>query len=114
MEIPLWLNKAIQARLDEVSAHIEHHTDIQPIRAKESRAFYAMFEGREIVKSPAFKIWEDQHHLKHSLINEQLYKQGVKDGIQLVSSLLRYADLKPLLDMGGKKKPDVDLSEDNC
>ncbi|MNN07536.1 hypothetical protein D3C76_301870 [compost metagenome] len=95
MGLPVWLCRAIEERLDEVSAHIEQHSEIRQVRKEERKAFYAMFEDENFIKSPTFRIWEDQHHFKQSLINEQLYKQGMKDGMQLVFSLLDYADVTP-------------------
>ncbi|MNJ70345.1 hypothetical protein D3C77_667950 [compost metagenome] len=87
MELPSWVSQAIQNRLDEVSGKIENDSALRQVRREERRLLYAMFENESIVQSPAFQAWEDQHHYMQSLIQEQLYKQGMKDGIQLVYSL---------------------------
>lgn len=87
MELPLWLSQAMQDRLDEVMASIENDPALRQERHEERRLFYAMFDNESIIQSLEFKAWEDQHHYKHSLIQEQLYKQGMQDGIQLVYSL---------------------------
>lgn len=87
MELPSWFNKAIQERIDEVTAHILYHSEMKQVRKDEKVVFYAMFENENIVQPPTFQAWEDQHHYMHALIQEQLYKQGMKDGIQLVYSL---------------------------
>lgn len=87
MEFPLWLSQAIQNRLDEVTAKIENDSELREIRREERRMFYAMFDSEDIVQSPQFRVWEDQHHYKQSVIQEQLYKQGMEDGLQLAYSL---------------------------
>lgn len=37
---------------------------------------------------PEFADWEDKHQIKQALLYERLYKQGLKDGVQLVNTLL--------------------------
>lgn len=89
MQLPLWLSQAILNRLDEVTATIENESKLREIRREERRMFYDMFENKNIVQTPEFRAWEDQHHYRQSLIQEQLYKQGMEDGIQLSYSLLK-------------------------
>ncbi|NEZ42611.1 hypothetical protein GQA12_13760 [Paenibacillus alvei] len=36
---------------------------------------------------PEFSEWEDWHHHKQGIVNERLYLQGMKDGIQLAAVL---------------------------
>lgn len=74
-------------RLDEVTAKIENDSKLREIRREERRMFYAMFDNENIVQTPEFRAWEDQHHYRQSLIQEKLYKQGMEDGIQLAYSL---------------------------
>lgn len=35
---------------------------------------------------PEFADWEDHQYLKQALMNERLYLQGLKDGMQLATS----------------------------
>ncbi|GIQ70099.1 hypothetical protein DUZ99_18360 [Xylanibacillus composti] len=88
MEFPPWFRQVMQGRLDEVSARIEHHPDLNDVRAAADRAFEALFEGRDIIHTPEFATWEDKHYLKQGIVNERLYLQGMKDGVQLAMALL--------------------------
>lgn len=87
MGFPPWFRLAMQGRLEEVSARIEHHPDLNDVRAEADKAFEALFEGKDIGCSPEFAAWEDRHYLKQGIINEKLYLQGIKDGVQLALAL---------------------------
>ncbi|GGH67899.1 hypothetical protein GCM10008014_49820 [Paenibacillus silvae] len=88
MGFPPWFRQAIQGRMDEVSARIEHDPELSFIREQADKAFEALFAGKDIGRMPEFSEWEDWHHHKYGIINERLYLQGLKDGIQLAATLL--------------------------
>ncbi|MED4599638.1 hypothetical protein P9314_02830 [Paenibacillus validus] len=88
MDFPPWFRQAIQGRLDDVSARIEYNPELNRIRAEESKAFQVLFAGMDIGRMPEFAEWEDKHHFKQAIMNEWLYLQGMKDGIQLAVALL--------------------------
>jgi 2,3-bisphosphoglycerate-independent phosphoglycerate mutase len=88
MGLPLWFRQVIQGRLDEVSARIEHDPELNRVRTEANKAFNALFAGMDIGQMPEFSEWEDRHHFKQGIINERLYLQGMKDGIQLAVALL--------------------------
>ncbi|MCM3703151.1 hypothetical protein [Paenibacillus macerans] len=87
MEFPVWIQDAIQQRLDYVSARIERHPELRELRSEERSAFEAMFSGRDKTKLPGFMDWEDKHHFRRGLENERLYMQGMMDGVQLAIAL---------------------------
>lgn len=88
MEFPSWFQNAIQQRLDHISAQIERHPELRSCRGEENAAFHAMFSGVHKTQLPAFMEWEDKVHFTRALENERLYLQGMRDGAQLVFTLL--------------------------
>ncbi len=87
MEFPSWFRQVVQGRLEEVSARIEHHPDLNDVRAEADQAFESLFEDKDIGRMPEFAAWEDRHYLKQGLVYEKLYLQGMKDGVQLAMAL---------------------------
>ncbi|MGG1599079.1 hypothetical protein [Paenibacillus naphthalenovorans] len=98
MKFPPWFREAIQKRLDNVSDLIENHSELSRIRENERKAFERLFAGMDIGRMPEFAGWEDCQHLKQAIMNEWLYLQGLKDGIQLASALSSH--LHPFDDQG--------------
>ncbi|MDR9744411.1 hypothetical protein [Paenibacillus taichungensis] len=88
MELPPWLQQAIQARLDEVSARIEHDPELNRVREEKDEAFEGLFAGKDIEQTPEYAEWESQYIVSKGIENERLYMQGLRDGIQLTVSLL--------------------------
>ncbi|WP_338592517.1 hypothetical protein V6669_07880 [Paenibacillus sp. Y5S-9] len=88
MELPQWLQQAIQARLDEVSARIEHDPELNRVREEKDEAFEGLFAGKDIEQTPEYAEWESQYIVSKGIENERLYMQGLRDGIQLTVSLL--------------------------
>lgn len=83
MSFPTWFIETIQGRLVEVSALIEHQSEPRQAFDEERKAFQALFASMDIAHKPEFEYWEDKLSLKHSVIYERLYLQGLKDGMQL-------------------------------
>ncbi|WP_308722187.1 hypothetical protein [Paenibacillus polysaccharolyticus] len=88
MDFPPWMQRAIQARLDEVTARIEHDPELSRVREENDEAFEAWFAGKEIEQTPEYAEWENRYIVSKGLENERLYMQGLRDGIQLTVSLL--------------------------
>lgn len=88
MDFPPWLQQAIQARLDEVSARIEHDPELSRVREKKDEAFEGLFAGKDIEQTPEYIEWENRYIVSKGIENERLYMQGLQDGIQLTVSLL--------------------------
>jgi hypothetical protein len=88
MNFPPWLQRAIQARLDEVSARIEHDPELSRVRGETDEAFEALFGGKDIEQTPENTEWENRYIVSKGIENERLYMQGLRDGIQLAVSLL--------------------------
>lgn len=88
MEFPSWFHNAIQQRLDHVSSRIEHQVEVCRCRDEENTAFHAMFSSMDNTQLQAFMEWEDKVHFRRALDNERLYLQGLRDGAQLLFSLL--------------------------
>ncbi|SEL10244.1 hypothetical protein [Paenibacillus sp. OK003] len=88
MELPPWLQQAIQARLDEVSARIEHDPELSRVHEEKDEAFEAWFAGKNVEQTPEYTEWENRYIVSKGIENERLYMQGLKDGIQLTVSLL--------------------------
>lgn len=88
MESPSWFQSAIQRQLDHVSAQIEQHPELHKCRAEENLAFDTLFSGMDKKRSPEFMDWEDKLHFKLAMEKERLYLQGLKDGVQLLVTLL--------------------------
>lgn len=88
MDFPPWLQQAIQARLDEVSARIENDPELSHVREKKDEAFEGLFAGKDIEQTPEYAEWESRFIVSRGVENERLYLQGLRDGIQLTVSLL--------------------------
>ncbi|SDC95821.1 hypothetical protein SAMN05428987_3528 [Paenibacillus sp. CF095] len=88
MKLPPWLQQAIQARLDEVSARIEHDLELSRIRGGTDEAFEVLFAGKDVEQTPEYTEWENRYIVSKGIENERLYMQGLRDGIQLTVSLL--------------------------
>ncbi|NMI03159.1 hypothetical protein HF638_04190 [Paenibacillus sp. SZ31] len=88
MNFPPWLEQAIQVRLDEVSARIEHDPVLSRVREEKDEAFDGLFAGKDIEQTPEYAEWESRYIVSKGIENERLYMQGLKDGIQLTVSLL--------------------------
>ncbi|MCF7755852.1 hypothetical protein KQ941_15480 [Paenibacillus xylanexedens] len=88
MDFPPWLQQAIQARLDEMSARIEHGPELSRVRGETDEAFESLFDGKDIKQNPEYTEWESRYIVSKGIENERLYMQGLRDGIQLTVSLL--------------------------
>lgn len=88
MDFPPWLQQAIQARLEEVSAQIEQDPELSRVRGGTDEAFEALFAGKNVEQTPEYTEWESGYIVSKGIENEQLYMQGLRDGIQLTVSLL--------------------------
>lgn len=88
MNFPPWLEQAIQARLDEVSARIEHDPELSRVREEKDEAFEGLFAGKDIEETPEYAEWESRYILSKGIENERLYIQGLRDGVKLTVSLL--------------------------
>nr|WP_154982888.1 hypothetical protein [Paenibacillus xylanexedens] len=88
MDFPPWMQRAIQARLDEVTARIEHDPELSRVRGETDEAFEALFAGKEVKLTPEYTEWENRYIVSKGIENERLYMQGLRDGIQLTASLL--------------------------
>ncbi|MFD2671147.1 hypothetical protein [Marinicrinis sediminis] len=87
MHFPVWLNDSIQSRFDE---HIhKSHQEADILRAYQQ--FHQVFNTMMTTLNPEqkkqfFQLEEAWNHL-HVLEKEWLFKQGLKDGIQLIHAL---------------------------
>ncbi|MEK3827695.1 hypothetical protein [Paenibacillus sp. FSL K6-1558] len=88
MDFPPWMQQAIQARLNEVSARIEHDPELNRVRGETDEAFEALFAGKDVERTPEYAEWENRYIVCKGIENERLYKQGLRDGIRLTVSLL--------------------------
>ncbi|MDT0121644.1 hypothetical protein Q9R46_03260 [Paenibacillus sp. RRE4] len=88
MDFPPWMQRAIQARLDEVSARIEHDPELSRVRGETDEAFEALFASQDVEQTPEYAEWENRYIVRKGIENERLYMQGLRDGIQLTVSLL--------------------------
>ncbi|WP_413376488.1 hypothetical protein [Paenibacillus taichungensis] len=88
MNFPPWLEQAIQARLDEVSAQIEHDSKLSRVREETDEAFEALFAGKDTEQTAEYAEWENRYIVSKGIENERLYMQGLRDGIELTVSLL--------------------------
>ncbi|MCZ1265955.1 hypothetical protein ACIOBL_17920 [Paenibacillus taichungensis] len=88
MDFPRWMQRAIQARLEEVSSRIEHDPEMSRVRGETDDAFEGLFAGKDIEQTPEYIEWENRYIVSKGIENERLYMQGLRDGIQLTVSLL--------------------------
>ncbi|MDQ0721908.1 hypothetical protein QF049_003169 [Paenibacillus sp. W4I10] len=88
MDVPPWLQRAIQTRLDEVSTRIEHDPELSRVRGETDEAFEALFGGEDVEQTPEYAEWENCYIVSKGIENERLYMQGLRDGIQLTVSIL--------------------------
>lgn len=88
MDFPPWMQRAIQARLDEVTARIEHDPELSRVRGGTDEAFEVLFAGKDVEQTPEYIEWENRYIVSKGIENERLYMQGLRDGIQLTVSLL--------------------------
>jgi len=88
MDFPPWMQRAIQVRLDEVSALIEHDPELSRVREETDEAFEGLFAGKDMEQTSKYAEWESRYIVTKGIENERLYMQGLRDGIQLTVSLL--------------------------
>ncbi|GAB1157109.1 hypothetical protein YWY31_31340 [Paenibacillus illinoisensis] len=88
MDFPPWVQRAIQARLDEVTARIEHDPELSRVRGETDEAFEALFASQDVEQTLDYAEWENCYIVSKGIENERLYMQGLRDGIQLTVSLL--------------------------
>lgn len=88
MDFPIWVQRAIRARLDEVSTRIEHEPELSRVRGETEKVFEALFTGKDVEQTPEYAEWENRYIVSKGIENEWLYMQGLRDGIQLLASLL--------------------------
>ncbi|MGO4530432.1 hypothetical protein AB4Z30_15225 [Paenibacillus sp. 2TAF8] len=88
MDFPPWMQRAIQARLDEVTARIEHDPELSRVRGETDEAFEALFASQDVEQTLDYAEWENRYIVSKGIENERLYMQGLRDGIQLTASLL--------------------------
>ncbi|WP_433583264.1 hypothetical protein [Paenibacillus amylolyticus] len=88
MNFPPWLQRAFEARLDEVSARIEHDPELSRVHGGTDEAFEVLFAGKDVEQTPEYIEWENRYIVSKGIENERLYMQGLRDGIQLTVSLL--------------------------
>lgn len=88
MDFPRWMQRAIQARLDEVTARIEHDPELSRVRGGTDEAFEVLFAGKDVEQTPEYTEWENRYIVSKGIENERLYMQGLRDGIELTVSLL--------------------------
>lgn len=86
MSFPAWFIQTIQGRLDEVTAQIEYQSEPRQAFEEENEAFQALFDSIDIARMPQFEDWENKLQLKQAVLNERLYLQGLKDGMQLANA----------------------------
>ncbi|WP_127544838.1 hypothetical protein [Paenibacillus amylolyticus] len=91
MNFPPWMQRAIQARLDEVTARIEHDPELSRVRGGTDEAFEVLFAGKDVEQTPEYTEWENRYIVSKGIENERLYMQGLRDGIQLTVSLLGHS-----------------------
>lgn len=88
MDFPPWMQRAIQARLEEISARIEHDPELSSVRVGTDEAFQVLFAGKDVKQKPEYIEWENRYIVSKAIENERLYMQGLRDGIQFAVSLL--------------------------
>lgn len=88
MDFPRWMQRAIQARLDVVSSRIEQDPEMSRVRKETDEAFEVLFAGKDTEQTAEYTEWENRYIVSRGIENEQLYMQGLRDGIQLTVSLL--------------------------
>ncbi|MGQ8871162.1 hypothetical protein [Paenibacillus sp. TSA_86.1] len=88
MDFPPWMQRAVQARLDEVTARIEHDPELSRVCGETDEAFEALFAGKDVEQTTEYAEWENRYIVSRGIENERLYMQGLRDGIQLTVSLL--------------------------
>ena len=103
MEFPPWFQQAVQSRLDEVSARVEHDPELSQVCGEADEAFEALFAGKDVKRMPEYAEWENHHIISKGIQNELLYMQGLRDGIQLTVSLLSHS----MRSDGESEKPNV-------
>jgi len=95
MDFPPWMQRAIQARLDEMTARIEHDPELSRVRGRTDEAFEVLFAGKDVEQTPEYIEWENRYIVSKGIENERLYMQGLRDGIQLTVSLLGQSKSMP-------------------
>lgn len=95
MDFPPWMQRAIQARLDEVTSRIEHDPELSRVRGRTDEAFGVLFADKDVEQTPEYIEWENRYIVSKGIENERLYMQGLRDGIQLTVSLLSQSKSMP-------------------
>lgn len=88
IRLPPWFNVCIEERLEFVMKQIERDPEISKLRESEQEAFKLMFPKITEAEQEGYMDWEDKHLYRSANENERIYWQGMKDGVQLVITLL--------------------------
>lgn len=60
MDFPPWMQRAIQARLDEVTARIEQDPELNRVRGETDEAFEALFAFKDVEQTSEYAEWENR------------------------------------------------------
>jgi hypothetical protein len=89
LNFPIWLNEVVQKRLEAISLELEQDNTVHLEQAGFDVVFHLFMKDLSQVKKNQFFQLEDSWTRLEGLEKEWIYKQGVKDGTQLIVSLLR-------------------------
>ncbi|ALS25066.1 hypothetical protein [Paenibacillus naphthalenovorans] len=87
-DFPDWLQEALRARFDEQALH---SLQLPPIKNLREQAKVSSEQFRRKISEAnraEFLLWEEECNYLHAQELEWLYMQGVKDGAQILFSLL--------------------------
>lgn len=93
-DFPDWLREALQTWFDEQSSRPLKHLPIKNLRERTNAASEQFQQKVSEANEEDFLQWEEACNYLHGKELEWLYMQGVKDGAQILFSLLICQDLE--------------------
>ncbi|WP_426334330.1 hypothetical protein ACN9MH_07790 [Paenibacillus silvae] len=76
MDFPPWMQRALQARLDEVTVRIDHDPELSRVRGETDEAFEALFASQDVEQTPEYAEWENRYIVRKGIENERLSCRG--------------------------------------
>jgi hypothetical protein len=90
--LPNWIISAMKDRFDELCLRLERQPSLEDLDYKIDQTFRGLINGVSEQKKGCFLQWEEHLVQIRSREKEWIYQQGLKDGAELMFSLIPLKD----------------------
>lgn len=97
--MPNWLNEALLRRYDEISELADRLEDVLQIKRETEVRMGELEEALPEQRRELARAWQDAHDQQSAIQQQWSYITGVRDGVELITSLLA---LEPLASYNGR------------